>query len=202
MRLYNVKTGTPGKVFEDIGEVYSLTCSPNGQIVVSGHYDHRVRFWQVSSGKMLHALESAGDPPQVSALAWSPNDTLLASGRGNHTMQLWNAKTGLLVKSVPTMAPVQRVGWTPDSRTVVCCNADRTARFFDSPSGELRGVLLAEEEQIVAVAADGHYRADGAGTELLVVAQLDKGQETLTPAAFGTKFKWKNSATQVKLTGK
>ncbi|MFL5341927.1 MAG: eIF2A-related protein [Gemmataceae bacterium] len=202
VRLYNAKTGTPGKVLEDVGEVTSLTWSPNGQIVVSGHFDHRVRFWQASTGKILHSLENAGSPPQVSALAWSPNDTLLASGRGNHTMQLWNVKTAALVKSLPTMAAVQRVAWSADSKTVVCSSADRTARFFDSPGGELRGVLLAEDEQIVAVAADGHYRADGAGTELIVVAQLDKGQEMMTPTAFGTKFKWKNTPTQVKLPTK
>ncbi len=202
VRLLNAKSPQPGKVLEECGEVHSLTWSTNGQTLVSGHADHRAHMWQVSTGKQLHPLESAGDPPQVSSLAWSPNDTLLASGRGNHTMQLWNVKTAALLVSVPTMAPVQRVSWAPDSRTVVCSSADRTARFFEPSGGQLRGLLLAEAEQIVAVSADGHYRADAGGTELLVVAQLDKGQESLTPAAFGTKFKWKNTAAQVKLTGK
>jgi WD40 repeat protein len=202
VRIFNMRTGQPGKVFEEFGEVYSLAWSASGQTLVSGHADHRAHMWQVSSGKQLHTLESAGDPPQVSALAFSPSDAMIASGRGNHTMQIWNAKTAALVVSVPTMAPVQRVSWTPDSRTVVSSNAERTARFFDPANGQLRGVLLAEPEQIVAVSADGHYRADAGGTELVVVAQLDKGQETLSSAAFATKFKWKNTAAQVKLTGK
>jgi len=135
-------------------------------------------------------------------LAWSPNDQVLASGRGNHTLQLWNPRTGQLIHSFATMAPVQQVAWVPGSNTIVSANADRTTRFFDATAFQLRGVLLAEEKQVIAVSHDGNYRAEAALGELIVVAQLDKSQETMTPAAFGTKFKWKNVPTNVKLTGK
>jgi len=205
VRLWNPRTGKAGITMSDNGatEVHSLAWSLDGKTLVSGHYDHRARMWQVSSGKMLHELESAGSPPQVSALAWSPSDTFLASGRGNHTMQVWNVKTGALVVSVPTMAPVQRVAWVPGGSVVACSSADRTCRFFDAVSGHLRGVLLAEEPQVIAMSFDGHYRSDSAGiAELIVVAQLDKSQETMTPAQFAMKFKWKNNPSAIKLTGK
>jgi WD40 repeat protein len=184
------------------GQVFSLAWSPDGKMIVSGHEDHRARLWQISSGKMANTFENAGSPPQVSSLAWSPNDQILASGRGNHTLQLWNPKTGQIIYSLATMAPVQQVAWTPGSSTIVSANADRTTRFFDAAIGQLRGVLLAEEKQIIAVSHDGHYRADAAVGELIVVVQLDKSQETFTPAAFATKFKWKNVPANVKLTGK
>jgi WD40 repeat protein len=204
VKLWNAKTGQAGKTLSDNGatELYSLAWSTDGKTLVSGHYDHRARMWQVATGKLLFELESPGSPPQVSALAWSPIDTLLASGRGNHTLQLWNVKTGTIAQSYATMAPVQRVAWTPGGSTVACSSADRTCRFFDTAAG-LRGMLLAEEGQIVGVSFDGHYRAETAGAaELIVVAQMEKSQETLTPAQFATKFKWKNNPSAVKLTGK
>jgi hypothetical protein len=101
------------------------------------------------------------------------------------------------------MAPVQRVSWSADGRTIICSSADRTARFFEAASGQLRGALLAEEPQIVAVSADGHFRADTAAqAELIYVAQLEKSQETFTPAQFASKFKWRNNPATIRLTGK
>jgi WD40 repeat protein len=208
IRIWNGKSGQFSKSFSEggivAGQVFCLAWSPDGKMIVSGQADHRARLWQVSSGKLVTTFENAGSPPQVSSLAWSPNDQVLASGRGNHTLQLWNPKlkTDQLIHSFATMAPVQQVAWTPGSNTIVSANADRTTRFFDAVAGQLRGVLLAEEKQIIAVSHDGNYRAEAAASELIVVAQLDKNQETMTPAAFATKFKWKNVPANVKLTGK
>jgi WD40 repeat protein len=197
------KTGAPGKEFTETGEsaILALAWSPDARILASGHYDHRVRLWQVSSGNLIHALEEAGSPPQVTSLAWSPTD-LIASGRGNHTLQLWNAKTGAKVVSFPAMAPVQRVAWVPGGAVVVCCNSDRTTRFFDTANGQLRGVLLAENGQIVTVSADGNYRSDKPEVELVYVAQAEKAQETHSPASFAAKYKWRNNSAAIRLTGK
>lgn len=205
VRIWNGRTGAAGKTFSDEGEsqVASLAWSPDAKTLVSGHYDHRARLWQVASGKLVQTLENAGSPPQVSALAWSPNDTLLASGRANHTLQIWNVKNGQLLQNIAAMAPVQRVSWTPDSRTIGCSSADRATRFFDAATGLMRGALVAEDMQIISIGFDGHLRADTpAQAELFYVAQLDKSQETFTAAQFASKFRWKNNPAMIRLTGK
>lgn len=188
---------------EDAAAVVSAGWSPDGKIVITGHDDHRARTWQASSGKLLHTLEVAGSPPQVSSLAWSPNNLILACGRGNHTLQLWNTRTAKLIHSLQAMAPVERVSWSPGSSTVISSNADRTTRFFDAASGRIRATLVAEDKQIVAIGGDGHYRSDGnlAG-ELVVVAQLAKSQDTFSPAEFSSKFHFKNVPGRVVLSGK
>jgi WD40 repeat protein len=204
VRLWNTKTGQPGREFTETGETaaLSLAWSPDGRMLASGHYDDRIRIWQISNGKLIHTLEERGSPPQVTSLAWASNDSLIASGRGNHTLQLWSPKTGQRLQSVPTMAPVQRVAFSTGMGTVVACSSDRTARFIDTATGALRGVILAEEGQMILVSAEGHYKADNAAQELVFVAQLEKSQETYTPAAFATKFKWQNSPAMIKLTPK
>lgn len=203
-RTWNVKTGQAGKEFTETGEtaILSLAWSPDSKTLASGHYDHRVRLWQAATGKLLNTMEEPGSPPQVSSLAWPSNNQVIASGRGNHTLQIWNPKNGQRVHSMPTMAPVQKVGFSSGLGTVVACNADRTARFFDVATGALRGVMLAEDNQIILISAEGHFRADNAAQELIVVVQLEKSQETFTPAAFTTKFHMTNSPSTIRLTPK
>jgi WD40 repeat protein len=204
VRLWDLKKGQAGREFTETGETaaMSLAWSPDGKMLASGHYDDRVRIWQVSSGKQIHTLEERGSPPQVTSLAWAANDSLIASGRGNHTMQLWSPKTGQKLQTLATMAPVQRVAFSTGMGTVVVSSADRTTRFFDCATGGLRGVILAEDGQMILVSAEGNFKADTALAELVVVAQLEKSQETFTPAAFATKFKWQNSPSSIKLTPK
>jgi WD40 repeat protein len=204
VRLWNTRTNQPGKEFADAGEtgILALAWSPDGKILATGHDDHRVRLWQVHSGKQLNSLEDPGSPPQVTSLAWASNDAAIASGRGNHTMQLWSPKTGQKLLSLLTMAPVVRVGFSTGLGTVVACTTDRTARFFDTATGQLRGSVIAEDGQLALVGADGHYRADNAARDLVFVVQFEKSQETFAPAAFASKFKWQNVPSAIRLAPK
>lgn len=202
VRVWNATTGKTTKLLEALTDVVSLAWSPDSTLLAGGQSDHRLPLWQMASGKLLGTLEEGGSPPQVSALAWAPSGQMLAAGRGNHTMQLWNPRTGKKYFSLQMMAPVQRVGWTPGGTTVVASNHDRTARFHDAATGQLRGVLLAEEKQVIAVHFNGHYRAPNAEAELVYVLQTYKSQDSYTPSQFASKFKLKNSPARVKLTGK
>jgi hypothetical protein len=117
-------------------------------------------------------------------------------------MQLWDPRTGKKYHSLQTMAPVQHVAWTPGSSTVVASNQDRTARFFDAATGQLRGILLAEDKQILAVGYDGYYRASDGEAELVCVVQTYKTQDTYSPSEFTAKYRWKNVPGKVMLTGR
>jgi WD40 repeat protein len=201
VRLWNVGQAKAVKL-KGVNEMVSLAWSPDGKWLAGGQADHRLVIWQATTAKVLHVLEEPGSPPQVSALAWSPSGFVLAAGRGNHTMQLWDPRTGKKYHSLQTMAPVQHVAWTPGSSTVVASNQDRTARFFDAATGQLRGVFLAEDKQILAVNYDGYYRAPDGEAELVCVVQTYKTQDTYLPLEFTAKYRWKNVPSKVVLTGR
>src|SRR5262249_36554790 len=150
--------------------------------------------------KLLQSLERLGSPRTVTALAWSPDGATLAAGRDNHTVQLWNVRTGKVAHDLAALAPVHSVGWSPGGSTVAAGNADGTVRFGDAGSGQLRATLVLLEQQVPAVAADGHYRVPpGAEPDLVYVVQLERGQETLGPKEFAARFPtWKNAPAQVK----
>jgi len=78
----------------------------------------------------------------------------------------------------------------------------REVKVFEADTGKLRGVLVAEDEQLVAVSFEGHYRAPAAESELVYVVQTRTSQDTYTPSQFAGKFKLKNVPAKVSLFGK
>ena len=200
--LWHARTGKIERHFRGTHEMASVAWSPDGARVAGGQRNGDVLIWQEESGRLMHTLKEPGGPPDVTALAWSPRAQAVAAGRGNHTMQLWEPKGGKKLFSLPTMAPVVRVSWTGTGLTVGVSSQDRTVRFFDAVAGKLRGLLLAEDDQLMAVHFDGHYRAPVAEGELVYVVQRTTGQETYTPSQFAARFKLKNAPAQVNLFGK
>ena len=108
-----------------------------------------------------------------------------------------------VVHSLVAMAPVISATWTPSGQSVAAGCEDRTVRFWDTAKGELRGHLIAEEGQVAAISAEGHFKAEpGIESELFYVAQTDKSQETLSITDFAAKAKWKNNPAQAAVIGK
>jgi WD40 repeat protein len=181
----------------------TLVWSADARSVAGGDQRGEVVVWSYATGKPTAVLPRSGSPPYISSLAFYPLGDILAAGRGNHTLDVWSMTTQKKLHLLPTMAPVEQVIWATPGPWLAVTSADRTCRFFDPASGKLNGVVLAEPEQLVAVSADGHYRADGSALERLAfVVQTEKGQEMYTPAAFAARFGRKNDPAQTRLPGK
>jgi WD40 repeat protein len=67
--------------------VTSVRFSPDGELLVSGSRDQKVRLWQASSGELLHNLE--GHTESVNSIAISLDGSLIASGSDDDTVILW-----------------------------------------------------------------------------------------------------------------
>jgi WD40 repeat protein len=200
--VWNLRAPRPTARLMGTSEMLSLAWSPDGTRAAGGQGDGDLLIWNEATGKVIHTLKEPGSPPGVTSLAWSPRGQAVAAGRGNHTLQLWEPRSGMKLFSLPTMAPVVRVSWTAGGTTVGVSSQDRTARFFDADTGKLRGVLLAEDEQLIAVNFDGHYRAPAAESELAYVVLTRRSQDTYTPSQFAGKFVLKNAPAKVSLFGK
>jgi WD40 repeat protein len=202
-RLWNSTTGKPIVTINISWQVQALNWSPDGKTLGSSGVDDRLNFWNPTNGQLIQYLESPGSPPSVSSIAWNPAASIIAAGRSNHTVQLWDGRTNKVAYNLSAMAPVMSVTWTTGGSTIGAGCQDRTVRFFDVESGKLRGHLIAEKDQVAAVSADGHFRADpGIEADLFYVVQTDKTQETLSISDFATKSKWKNLPAQAAIMGK
>lgn len=203
LRLWAVSSGKMLRTLREATEVRALAWSSDGTTLASGGAEPVVRLWQTNSGKLLKQLEDKETtywPPEISRLAWSPNGTLLAVGRRNWTLQVWNP-TGKLLHRVKESGEVESLGWSPNGSTVAS-GTPSAVRFWDTTRGELRAALVHENDHLIAMSADGHYYAEPGGeNELVYVAQTRDSQETLAPAEFAGKYKWKNNPASVKLSG-
>jgi WD40 repeat protein len=202
-RLWNATSGKAITTMNVSWPVQALGWSPDGKTFGSSGVDDRLNFWNPTNGQLIRYLENPGSPPQVSSITWSPSGTMIASGRRNHTMQLWSGASDKPVQSLQAMAPVVSATWTQGGTTIAAGCEDRTVRFWDAETGKLRGSLIAEQGQVAAVSADGHFRAEpGIEADLFYVVQTNKTQETLTISDFAAKSKWKNIPAQATVMGK
>ncbi|HLQ46708.1 MAG TPA: WD40 repeat domain-containing protein, partial [Planctomycetaceae bacterium] len=176
---------------------------PKSSVLASSAVDERLNFWNPGTGKLIKATEKSGNAPSMTCMSFSPNGSVLAVGYQGHALSLRDLQTDKVLHTLTAMAPVMSVTWTHSGQSICAGCQDRTARFWDVAKGELRGHLIAEEGQVAAVSADGHFKAEpGIEAELFYVAQTDKTQETLSISDFAAKAKWKNNPAQAANVGK
>src|SRR6266852_1604441 len=73
--------------------VLSVAFSLDGQHIVSGSYDRKIRVWKATTGETA-AGPFTRHPDWVNSVAFSPDGQHLVSGSDDQTIRLWNAMTG------------------------------------------------------------------------------------------------------------
>ena len=74
------------------GSVSALTWTPDGQRLISGGSDDRLRWWQVDSGQCIRVREAHQGTMQ--ALKVSPDGRRLASCGDDGAIRLWDLERG------------------------------------------------------------------------------------------------------------
>ena len=203
LRIWSLTSNKPAATIDIAYPVLAAAFSGDGKVLCSNGADEGLNFWNPGTGKLIKSTVKTNTSSSITALAWSPNGSLIAVGRSGHSLQLWDVQADKAVQSLVAMAPVMSATWTPSGQTVSAGCQDRTVRFWSAAKGELVGHLVAEEGQVAAISADGHFKAEpGIEAELFYVAQTDKAQETLSITEFATKAKWKNNPAQAAVIGK
>jgi WD40 repeat protein len=179
----------------------ALAWTADGKTLAAGDANGTGFLWSPAKAKLVAELPTVGSPPHINSMVFYAKGEMLATARGNHTLVVWSTATQKAGHTLQCMAPAQHVVFAAPHLAVSAL--DRTCRFFEPISGKLKGTLLAEPEQIVAIGHDGHIRADGATLDGLVyVVQTVRGQDTLTPAEFTAQYKWKNDPAQARFYSK
>ncbi|WP_428936854.1 WD40 repeat domain-containing protein [Fontivita pretiosa] len=170
-RLWDVQTG---KLLvtrtEHTKKVKSVAWYPDGKTLVTASHDLTLRLWD-ASGEPKQVL--SGHKDVLETVDISPDGKLLFSGTGTDWGQVifWDALTGKLLHDEPYAhgndygKEIDAVMFTPNGKYAVSGSKDRTIKFWDPKTYELRHVIPNNPGRIESMtfSADSRTMAIGYG---------------------------------------
>ncbi len=165
--VWDVGTGKLHRELLSTSAIQTATVAPGSTMLVSGHRDRTIHFWDMVSGKELRRL--AAQTGGIAALAVSPDGRTLASGCDRHrttsenpdlmigtgaeaedtTIALWDVATG---KSLGALAghtqSVAALRFLADGKRLVSGSKDGTLRLWDLA---MRTTIQRTEETLASV---------------------------------------------------
>jgi small GTP-binding protein len=124
--------------------ISSMAWSPDAPTLAVGCGDTTIRLVNTNTGKFRRRI-LRGHSDQVWNVEWSPDGRFLASNSRDSTIRIWDKKTGKLHQTLETHSGSLRCSmvWSPDGRSLVSASCG-VVSFWDSETGELRGILKGE----------------------------------------------------------
>jgi hypothetical protein len=143
-------------------QVYGVSVSGDGQVVVSAGQDGTVRVWN-AVGKLLHTLKHR-DQSWVECVAISKDAKVVVSGSWDGEVRVWDGSSGKLRYTLTGHeGRVWGVGVSGDGRVVVSGGEDGTVRVWDGENGKLLYALKKHKGKVwgVGVSRDGRVVVSG-----------------------------------------
>jgi hypothetical protein len=112
--------------------VYGVAFRPDGKQLASCSADRAVKVWDVGTGKLQYTLGEAND--WLYTVAWSPDGKYLASGGVDKSIRVYAPGTQgakLLHSVFAHQEPVQKILFTPDSKTLYSVGQGGTLKAWD-----------------------------------------------------------------------
>jgi WD40 repeat protein len=113
------------------GPVLGVAFAPDGQAVLSGHFDTTLRLWDPLDGRELRRL--SGHRQMIAGLAFTPGGRIV-SGSHDQTVRVWDPASGAeLWCCQGHTGPVTCVAVSPDGKWLLSGSFDQTVRLWALP---------------------------------------------------------------------
>lgn len=117
-------------------DVSAVAFSPDGAMLATAGDDGTIRFWEISSRRLLRSWE--GNAERVLSLSFSPDGTALASGRADGTLIVKKVKTAEVQFQQSFPSEVQAVRYSPDGSALAIGLSDTWVGTCDARTGAIR----------------------------------------------------------------
>lgn len=159
--------------------VNSVTLSPDGQFLASGHQDKIIRLWNLDTAEVISTL--TGHSQGVKSVAFSPDGKMLATGSDDQTIKLWDWKNHQEIHTLSGHShTVKSVAFSPDAQMLASGSWDQTIKVWNVHSGVLERTLTGHRLQVSAVAFSptGHILGSASCDRTVRLWDLTSGSST------------------------
>jgi WD40 repeat protein len=135
LKIYNIADGT---LHKDINAhpswVTSVSYAPNGQYIVSGGNDDKVKLWD-TAGILLATFN--GHTQDITQVKFSSTSTELISSSKDKSIRIWDISTGLLVRTLLGHSGfVNSFDISPDDTKIVSGSTDSLCKIWNYATGD------------------------------------------------------------------
>ncbi|MDE0506063.1 MAG: dockerin type I domain-containing protein, partial [Candidatus Poribacteria bacterium] len=158
LRLWDARTGE--NLWTRTAHVYAVTMVAfdiNGETIVTGGTDGKVRQWDAATGQLRRELTWIGDPASV-MIYYTKNSTI-AIGGYNGNAWLWSAESEkLLERDIRHRRSIRTLAFSPDGGTLASASGGGLVRFWDTKTGDQKGVITGHSSMIDDLAFSSNNR--------------------------------------------
>ncbi len=135
------------------------------RIVMTGHDDGSLKFWDIESARPLFTLKNSTSP--IKLIEITPDRQYLLAQAGDHTAELWNLARKRVVYGIHEQERIVSLGSRYD-RISFLFEGGRTLKFYDLRSGRLTAAFhfaspitrfgLTNDHRFITFGTDGKLR--------------------------------------------
>ena len=152
MKIYNIPSGA---LAYDINAhpswVTTVAYSPNGNYIVTGGNDDKVKIWS-NAGTLLHTC--TGHTGDITSVKVTPDNNFVISSSKDDKIKIWNISNGTLVKTINGHTnDVNGIDISPDGTKIVSASSDSTCKIWDFLTGNLHSTFgVTDSGAVISVA--------------------------------------------------
>ncbi len=162
---------------EEESAIRSVGVTPNGQTIVTGDDDGKIKVWNGLNGQLEKTFSTEEDG--IKTVVISADGNTIVSGGEDSLIKVWNRRSGQLERTFEGHEEeINSIALSGNGNTIVSGSGDRTIRIWNRSTGQLERTIEGHEEGIkaVAISADGNTVVSGGQDKKVKIWDWRSGQ--------------------------
>ncbi len=136
LKIYNISGGTlSNNILAHSGWVTAVAYSPNGNKIVTGGSDDKVKIW-TKTGTLLFTC--SGHTGDITSVKVTPDSNYVISASQDKTIKIWDINTGTLIRTITGHTrSVNGIDISPDGTKIVSASSDSSCKIWNFATGDL-----------------------------------------------------------------